>query len=106
MFLRYDGEMFATLLQEEVHSQRRRNRGDRKLRWVTYCDWAYALKVRYCYVKKFIKEFTERVAFLILIRLPKVFLWLFNIVRIVMPRAVKSLLEKKGVNVVCMFPLD
>ncbi|XP_076087386.1 uncharacterized protein LOC143057841 [Mytilus galloprovincialis] len=40
----YDGEMFATLLQEEVHSQRRRNRGDRKLRWVTYCHWAYALK--------------------------------------------------------------
>ncbi|CAG2254245.1 unnamed protein product [Mytilus edulis] len=44
VYPRYDGEMFATLLQEEVQSQSRRNRGDRKLRWVTYCHWAYALK--------------------------------------------------------------
>lgn len=38
---------FANLLEEEGQSQRRRNRGDRKLRSVTYCHWAYALKVRY-----------------------------------------------------------
>ncbi|CAG2257427.1 unnamed protein product [Mytilus edulis] len=45
---------------EEVHSQRRRNRGDRKLRWVTYCHWAYALKIFYVSHKKMDKPKMKR----------------------------------------------
>ncbi|VDI23536.1 uncharacterized protein LOC143076446 [Mytilus galloprovincialis] len=39
-----NGEQFAEFIGDSVTSQRRRNRGDRKIRWIFYCNWAHSMK--------------------------------------------------------------
>ncbi|XP_071178391.1 uncharacterized protein [Mytilus edulis] len=39
-----NGEQFADFIKDSVTSQRRRNRGDRKIRWIFYCNWAHSMK--------------------------------------------------------------
>jgi hypothetical protein len=43
--IRYDVEQFAQFISNSMDSHRRRNRVDRKIRWIFYCNWAHSMEV-------------------------------------------------------------